>query len=144
RNDPPLQSDIEALAGTVSTWVRRPARAEEAGADAAAAVDAAVERRGIATLGLPADVAWSGGGALAPPRPHAARPAAAPETVDAVASRLRGGEPAALFLGGAALRRRGLAAAAATAAACGARLLCETFPARLERGAGIPAVERLA
>jgi acetolactate synthase-1/2/3 large subunit len=37
-----------------------------------------------------------------------------------------------------------LAAAARIAQATGARLLCETFPTRLERGAGVPAVERLA
>jgi acetolactate synthase-1/2/3 large subunit len=35
-------------------------------------------------------------------------------------------------------------AAARVAAATGARLLAETFPARLERGAGLPAVERIA
>jgi acetolactate synthase-1/2/3 large subunit len=47
------------------------------------------------------------------------------------------------LLGGSSLRRRGLDAAARVAAAAGAKLLCETFPARLERGAGIPGVERL-
>jgi acetolactate synthase-1/2/3 large subunit len=49
-----------------------------------------------------------------------------------------------ILLGGAALRRPGLEAASRIAAATGARLLCETFPARLERGAGLPALERLA
>src|SRR6202022_3411674 len=34
--------------------------------------------------------------------------------------------------------------AASIASTTGARLLCETFPARLERGAGLPSVERLA
>jgi acetolactate synthase-1/2/3 large subunit len=49
-----------------------------------------------------------------------------------------------LLLGGAATREPGLRAAARVAAATGARLLCETFPARLERGAGLPAVDRLS
>ena len=49
-----------------------------------------------------------------------------------------------ILLGGAALRRPGLEAASRIAAASGARLLCETFPARLERGAGLPGLERLA
>ncbi len=40
-------------------------------------------------------------------------------------------------------RERGLEAASRVAHATGAKLLCETFPARLERGAGIPPVERL-
>ena len=48
-----------------------------------------------------------------------------------------------MLLGGLALRDRALAAAARVAAASGCKLLCETFPARVERGAGIPAVERL-
>jgi acetolactate synthase-1/2/3 large subunit len=74
-------------------------------------------------------------------------PAAAPvagDDVDLVAKALRRGEPSALLLGGAAVQERGLLAAARVAAATGAKLLCETFPARLERGAGLPAVERLA
>jgi acetolactate synthase-1/2/3 large subunit len=49
-----------------------------------------------------------------------------------------------LFLGGRALSERGLRAASRISAATGARLLAETFPARMERGAGLPAVDRLA
>ena len=50
---------------------------------------------------------------------------------------------ARLLLGGAALSTRGQRAAARVASATGARLLAETFPARWERGAGLPAIERL-
>jgi acetolactate synthase I/II/III large subunit len=53
-------------------------------------------------------------------------------------------KPAMLFLGGRALTERGLRAASRIAAATGTRLLAETFPARMERGAGLPAVDRLA
>ena len=49
-----------------------------------------------------------------------------------------------LFLGGTALSERGLRAASRISVATGARLLAETFPARLERGAGLPGVDRLA
>ena len=49
-----------------------------------------------------------------------------------------------ILLGGRALRERGLRAAASIAAATGATLLAETFPARLERGGGLPPIERLA
>ena len=49
-----------------------------------------------------------------------------------------------LFVGGPATCEAGLAAANRVAAATGARLLCETFPTRLERGAGVPPVARLA
>ena len=40
--------------------------------------------------------------------------------------------------------RPGLPAATRIAAGHRARLLCETFPTRLERGAGVPAIDRLA
>ncbi len=56
---------------------------------------------------------------------------------------LRQGSSTVLFLGGHALRERGLRAAARIAAATGCGLMCETFPARWERGAGTPAIERL-
>jgi acetolactate synthase I/II/III large subunit len=49
-----------------------------------------------------------------------------------------------ILLGGTGLRRSSLDAASRAAAATGARLFAETFPARHERGAGIPAVDRLA
>ena len=49
-----------------------------------------------------------------------------------------------LLLGGKALSERGLRAASRISAATGARLLAETFPARMERGAGVPVVDRLA
>jgi len=71
------------------------------------------------------------------------RSAAADDAVAAAAKALASGEPAALLLGGGATRREGLLAASRIARATGAKLLCETFPARLERGAGLPAVERL-
>jgi acetolactate synthase-1/2/3 large subunit len=143
--DAPLQSDIDALAGSVSGWVRRGRSAATLGRDAADAVAAASSAPGqIATLVLPADVSWSDGGRPAPPRrPGAAQPVD-DATVKEVADVLRSGGPAVLLLGGAALREPGLRAAARIAAATNARLLTETFPARVQRGGDLPAVDRLA
>jgi acetolactate synthase-1/2/3 large subunit len=142
--DAPLESDVDTLARTVSGWVRRCDDAVRVGTDVAEAVAAATGAPGrVATVLLPADVSWSDGARPAPP--VAARPpTTVPEqTVAAVVAALRTGEPAALLLGGAATREPALSIAGRIAAATGARLLCETFPARLERGAGLPAVERL-
>jgi acetolactate synthase-1/2/3 large subunit len=145
RYDAPLESDIESLARPVSRWLRRSLRSADVAADAADAVAAAMSPPGgIATLLLPADVSWSPGA-----EPAAARPARPPapasrEALHAVAAVLRSGEPAAILLGGSGARREALLAASRIAQGCGARLLCETFPARLERGAGIPGAERLA
>jgi acetolactate synthase-1/2/3 large subunit len=66
------------------------------------------------------------------------------DVVEAAGKALRSGEPCVLLLGGSALRAPGLVAASRVANATGAKLLGETFPARLERGAGVPPIERLA
>lgn len=144
RFDAPLETDIDALAGTVSGWVRRSYRPADVGADAAEAVAAACEPPGqIATLILPADVSWTDGGI--PARPHPRTPAAAvPDALVAeAATALSRGEPAVLLLGGLAQRERGLRAASRIAAATGARVFTETFPVRLQKGAGLPAFDRL-
>jgi acetolactate synthase-1/2/3 large subunit len=145
RLDAPLESDIDSIARPVSAWVRRSLRAADAAADAAEAVAAAsAPPGGVATLILPADVSWSEGGEPVPPIP-ARPPAPVPdEVIGRAAKALRSGEPCVLLLGGAGLRREGLEAASRIAAATGARMLGETFPARLERGAGLPAIDRLA
>lgn len=59
--DAPLESDIDAVAGTVSGWVRRTEAAADVGADAEAAIAASRSGSQIATLILPADVCWSDG-----------------------------------------------------------------------------------
>jgi acetolactate synthase I/II/III large subunit len=145
RYDVQLESDIETVARNVSTFVRRSASTADVAADAAATVAAALGPPGqVATLILPADVSWSEGAAPAEPvAPSPARQVGG-EDVDAVAKALRSGEPAALLVGGRVCRGGALDAAGRVAGAVGAKLLCETFPARLERGAGRPAVERLA
>jgi acetolactate synthase I/II/III large subunit len=145
RLDAPLESDIDALAGSVSAWVRRPYRSADVAADAAEAVAAArTPPGGIATLILPADVSWSEPADPAPPVPVRPPLRVPDQVIDSVARTLRGGEPCVLLLGGPGVRRESLEAASRVAQGTGARLLCETFPARLERGAGIPAVDRLA
>jgi acetolactate synthase I/II/III large subunit len=143
--DSPLESDIDALAGVVSVWVQRPARSDEVAAAAASAVAAAMAPPGgVATLILPADVSWSDGAAPVPPLP-VPPPAPVPdEVVGAAAAALRSGEPCVLLLGGEGMHRAGLEAASRVAQATGARMLGETFPARHERGAGLPAIDRLA
>ncbi len=61
-----------------------------------------------------------------------------------IADVLRSGEATTILLGGAANRERGLRAASRISVATGAKVLVETFPTRLERGAGLPTVERFA
>jgi acetolactate synthase-1/2/3 large subunit len=142
--DAPLESDIETAARNVSGWIRRSALASEVAADAAAAVAASMGPPGrVATLILPADVSWSEGAAPAPPADLAPRAHVADDVVAGIAKVLGSGDPCGLLVGGNALSVPGLVGASRVTRATGSKLYCETFPARLARGAGIPSVERL-
>jgi len=145
RYDAPLDSDIDAVASNVSGWLRTSSTPDDVAADAAAAVAASFGPPGrIATLVLPADVSWlEADGPVAPlavPGPRVV----GDEVVATVAKVLASGEPTVVLVGGDAMRERPLRAAAQIAAGAGARLLSETFPARAERGGGLPDVDRLA
>jgi len=145
RYDAPLESDIEAAARTVSGWVRTSGTTRAVAHDAMRAVQASGADGGqVATLVLPADVSWSQGGALASPLPAVLPDPVAEQVVTEVAGVIRRTPRSMLLLGGRALTERGLRAASAVAAATGVQLLAETFPARMECGAGLPAVARLA
>jgi acetolactate synthase-1/2/3 large subunit len=144
--DAPLESDIDAMAGTVSRWVHRTPGAATAGPDTAAAIAAAGSFRfrsgAVAPLILPADACWSTGGVpAAVVADH--RDVVDEESIGHAAKALRGDGTCLILLGGDTLRRAGLAAAGRIAAATGARILAENAPARHERGAGIVHVERL-
>ncbi|HEV7526468.1 MAG TPA: acetolactate synthase large subunit [Acidimicrobiia bacterium] len=144
RLDAPLASDIVGVARNVSRWVRESKGPETVGADVAEAILEA-RRGGVATLILPADASWLDGAEVGETIVIGSTEGTVrPDSVELAAKALRSGEPAALLLGGHALRERGLLAASRISQATGAQLLCETFPARLVRGAGLPAVERLA
>src|SRR6266581_3392624 len=143
--DAPLESDIDALAGSVSAWVQRPGRSADVAASAAEAVAAAMTPPGgVATLILPADVSWSGGAVPVPALPVPVQVPVPDDVVDSAAAALRSGEPCVILLGGEGMRRPGLEAASRVAQATGARMMGETFPSRHERGAGLPAIDRVA
>ena len=142
--DAPLSADVEAFARPVSGWVRSAADARSVAADGAAALAAAMEPPGrIATLILPADCAWNEADGPAAPPAFSERKTVAPETVDEVAAALRSREPAVILMTGQALLERGLETASRIAGATGARLLSQTFNARLQRGAGRVPIESL-
>ena len=66
QHDTPLTSDIEGIARPYSKWLRTSRASSEIGRDAIEAVVAARTAPGqIATLIVPADVAWSEGGSIA-------------------------------------------------------------------------------
>ncbi len=140
--DPPLAMDIEALAGALDGWRRTTSRAQSLGVDVSDALAAA--RRGqVATLIVPFDLQTKP--VVAQPTPEAPSPS---KTVDEqaitnAARLLQRGKKAVIVLGGRSLSREGQMKAACIKAACGCDLIAETFPARMERGVGLPRIDRV-
>ena len=141
--DAPLTSDIEGIARPVSHWVHTSLSATHVGADAAKAVHAANIAPGqVATLMLPSDTAWNEGGEVAAAIPVDPRPAFdASALEDAIAA--LSGPDSLLLLGGAALTEDMLVIAGRIAAKTGCKLLSEWSNARLERGVGRVAIDRV-
>ncbi|MFT7260254.1 MAG: acetolactate synthase-1/2/3 large subunit [Glaciecola sp.] len=144
--DAPLESDIETVARNVSSWIRTCASSDQIGADAADAVEVANKApQQISTLIIPADASWGEGGI-------AAEAQLSPVTDIAPAERIRQisevlltrGKKTAILLGRRVLLEEGLLAAAKISEKTGAKLFCEVFPTRLQRGVGLPYVERIA
>jgi len=149
RYDTPLASDIEAIARPYSNWLRTSLSAAEVGRDGAEAIAAARTAPGrIATLIVPADVAWSKvmvgeGEALAALPVPLETPLPAAEHIAQAGAMLRSGLRTAILLAGNALYGGGLATAGRIAATTGAKLLAPYPITRLERGSGIVPVERV-
>jgi acetolactate synthase-1/2/3 large subunit len=143
--DPPLASDIEAIAGPFSGWLKTARIAVDIGREGAEAVAAARQTPGrIATLVVPSDVAWSEGGTVAGPIRPPAPNVPAPSQIDEAARLLRNGERTAILLGSHTTQGSPLTAAARIAAKTGAKLFAPFAFARMERGAGRACVERIA
>jgi acetolactate synthase-1/2/3 large subunit len=141
--DAPLTSDIISLAKPVSNWLRRSTKAEELAQDGAAAVQASMEPPGqVATLIVPADCAWGQAGGPATVDASQRSKIVSDDGIAKVAAALRSGRPACLLIGGQALRAEGLEIVARIVRKTGVQVMCETFSARLARGAGRLSLER--
>jgi acetolactate synthase I/II/III large subunit len=142
--DAPLTSDIVSLARPVSGWVRSASGARTLARDTAEAIAAAGREIGqVATLIVPSDCQWDPADGAAVPIEPPNPPRVSDAAISKCAGALRAANTSAILLGAGALRERGLMALARIAAKSGCKPIAETFPARVERGAGMPAVERL-
>jgi acetolactate synthase-1/2/3 large subunit len=143
--DAPLTSDIHSLARPVSAMVKTIESTADIEGDTADAFQAALKAPGcISTLVFPVDHQQH------PAPPGAAEPASIHASrkfdesrVQAVAQMLKAGKRVVFLLGGGALSARGQRAASRIGANAAARLFSETFPARTERGGGLPDIDRL-
>ncbi|MCR9277318.1 MAG: acetolactate synthase large subunit [Pseudomonadaceae bacterium] len=142
--DAPLTADIEATAEMASGWIRttkQPTLAARDGLDALTATLAGDPFSSIATLVLPADCSWGEGEPVSVARIERQRHAASSAALES-AERVLGADTL-LLIDGTGLSEQGLLAAARIAAATGTRLMTPTFPARVESGPGLPAIERM-
>lgn len=141
--DAPLTSDIAAIAEPVSDWVRVSASADAIARDATEAVRQAGYNR-VATLVLPADVSWGENPRGAEPAVAVGGPAPVPaERLERAASMLRSGKRTGIMLGGRETTAEQSLLASRIGEATGARVFTETFPTRVQRGAGTGRLERL-
>jgi acetolactate synthase-1/2/3 large subunit len=141
--DAPLGSDIAAIAGANSVWVKSAESADAVSALAAEAITASYgPPGGSASLILPADCAWSPTNTSGAKAMRRAKRAVGGGTVDAVAKRVKAAAKPVMLLGTTACNEATLAAAGRLAAA-GIRVLTDTFIARQPRGVGRFAPDRM-
>lgn len=139
----PLTSDIEGIAGPVSHWVKTSASSDEIAVDAAEAVRQAGFSQ-IATLVLPADVSWGENSRGAEAAVAVAAPAPVdPSLVQQAITMLQSGRNTMIMIGGRQMSHANGLALSQIGKASGARVVTETFPGRVSRGAGAGVVERL-
>ncbi|MBD0415342.1 acetolactate synthase large subunit [Oryzicola mucosus] len=142
--DAPLTSDIESLARPMSHWVGRAGSSHDIGqATETAILEARAAPGQIATLILPADVAWSDTNATIAPKAEL-RQAAKPDErrIATAVEALRKGVSTTILVTGLALRERQLEKLDRIARASGARLMAQQSNGRMQRGAGRVAVDR--
>lgn len=141
-HDPLLAMDIEALAGSVSKWVHTVKGPGYIMADTAEAISKA-GKDGISTLIVPSDFQWA---EVRDEEIVISQPEKQPvdgRLIETAANRLLSGKKCALIIGGEAVSKRGLSAVARIQSKVSCDLYYETFPARIEQGAGYPNMFRL-
>ncbi|GGD17712.1 acetolactate synthase large subunit [Pyruvatibacter mobilis] len=142
--DAPLASDIASVARPNSVWMETPEDARDVAAAGARAYAASMSAPGgIATLILPADTAWLDADAAANPVDFDAPHTVDGTEIDKVAAALKNGKKSAILLRGRVLLEDGLELAGRIQAATGARIMCDTFTPRMQRGAGRVKLERI-
>ncbi len=142
QSDAPEVMDIETLARPVSDWIRLAKSPDTISHDTASAISSSMQGNS-ATLIVPQDVQWneSLNPLIESAKPHIEP--VDPVNINEIARVLRGGGRTLMVLGPKSLRENGLKAAARIRTKTGCDLVSETFPARMERGLGIPFVDRI-
>jgi acetolactate synthase-1/2/3 large subunit len=141
--DAPLASDIAAIAGANSVWVKSPESADQVSTLAASGITAAYgPPGGSASLILPADCAWNETNSAGAKATRHAKRAVSSGAVEDAARQVKAAAKPVVLLGTTACDEAGLEAAGRLAAA-GVRVLTDGFIGRLPRGVGRFAPDRM-
>jgi acetolactate synthase-1/2/3 large subunit len=144
--DAPLTMDIQALAATVSGWHRTPTTVDTLSTDTTDAITASLSGM-VASLIVPHDLQSSPFDGDLPSGTAGSDQSDSPlldiPSIDRAAAGLSAKGRSVIILGGHALKEDGMKAAARIRDRTGCDLMVETFPARMERGVGMPLVERV-
>jgi acetolactate synthase-1/2/3 large subunit len=143
--DAPLESDVKGLATPMSKFFKSSEITEDLCGDVASGITAAMSfPRGVATVVLPADLAWTDGAVPTVAEPAKAKVNPDDEILENVVQIIKSGEPTAMLLGNNALTKEGILMAAKICGATSIKLFAETFPPVIERGEGVVAIDRLS
>ncbi len=135
--DPPLAQDTQALAKTVSQWVKTSRKSSAVGRDAAHAIQAARIFPGqIATLILPSDASWKEGGKIAAPLPVPKQRKVSTAAIRKAAKVLREKRNVLLLLGDDAVLAAAQQHANSIQVKTNCRVLAESFNGYQQRGRG--------
>ncbi|MEO1642070.1 MAG: acetolactate synthase large subunit [Pseudomonadota bacterium] len=141
--DAPLTSDIIGLAGPNSGWIKSADKVGETGKLASEAFAASFgPKPSPISLLLPADSAWLEGGVKGPVVERPKLRTVSDDRIEAAAVAIKSAGKPVVVMNGTALTETGLHAAARLKAA-GVRVLTDTFYAKMRRGAGVFAPERM-
>jgi acetolactate synthase-1/2/3 large subunit len=147
-HDPPLSSNIEAIALGTSRWIRRAHLADEVITHGAQAVEAAFgPHAGVATMILPMDLMEAKLSNWTAPDIQPARPNSKPVSATAtqqITTALREAKQPLLLMGGLTLDEQAMTLAHQIARAVDGRVMIEQFPRCMRRSPHLPDPPRLA
>ncbi|MCX7966256.1 MAG: acetolactate synthase large subunit [Syntrophorhabdaceae bacterium] len=141
--DPPLNMDIESLVKTVSHWYRTNRDPKHLLKDTEDAIKEAFNNK-IATLIIPHNhqiekIAYG----VSKRTTEVVYEPLDLDLIEFISERIKKSKRIALFLGGKALRKNGLEIVSRIQRKTGCAILTETFPGYIDRGGGLPYVEKI-
>ncbi len=140
--DAPLAMDIEALAGTVSGWLRTNQSVDTLSSNLTEAISASYYGQ-ISSFIVPHDHQLADAEDTSVMMSEFSFDPPDTNIIEKTAATLRRKSKSAILLGGPALTGQGLKCAGFIKALTGCDLLANSFPGRVDRGNGLPAVDRI-